>query len=247
MLTAHDYTDVGTLIGFAVQPAKRLSDAEYRRTLARYRGEPSFRQAIDGILEGLSMQVLSDGDYGLILGARAESPFAFRIGDMPRTQEPKHRLLNGLVLAGLAAFAFPSAEEMEEDRVRQVNEGELEQWLRAVCRKLQSKESAGVVIPEEGLDHAWRIFDTMQTESRADRGRTPGRLSPSCTLYWVHNVLSWLSEHGMARPDTTSGEGNWQLTERFRIQVRHMGAGAAFEYLRCLQFAPAVSDLKASQ
>ncbi len=242
MLSGNDYTDVGTLIGFAIQPTKRLSDPDYRRTLARYRSEVSFREAVDGILEGLSMLVLSAGDYGLILGARTESPFAFRAGDMSRSQEPQHRLLNGLVLAGLAAFAFPSAEELEEDRVRQVNEAELEQWLRVICRRLQGKEAAGEVIPEEGLDHAWRIFDQLQTDSRSNR--TAGRLSLNSTLYWVHNVLSWLAENGMARPDTLGGEGHWQLTERFRIQVRHMGAGAAYEYLRGVHAAPAATDLE---
>lgn len=245
MLTTNDYIEVGTLIAFAVQPTKRLSDSEYRRTLGRYRAEPLFKDAVDGILEGLSMQVLSDGDYGLILGTRDESPFAFRAGDMPRSQEPQHRLLNGLVLAGLAAFAFSSTEELEESRVRPVNENEFEQWLRVTCRKLQSKDAAGEVIPEEGLDHAWRLFDELQTDSRPNR--SAGRRSMNCTLYWVHNVLSWLSDHGMARSDTIAGEGHWQLTERFRIQVRHMGAGAAYEYLQGLHPAPASTDLVSSQ
>lgn len=240
MLSTNDYIDVGALIGFAVQPNKRLSDPNYRRTLARYRSEVSFREAVDGILEGMSMLVLSVGDFGLILGVRSESPFAFRPGDMSRSQEPQHRLLNGLVLAGLAAYAFPSAEELEEDRVRQVSAAELEQWLRVTCRKLQGKEIAGEVIPEEGLDHAWRIFDELQTDSRSNR--TAGRLSPNSTLYWVHNVLSWLAENGMARPDSLSGEGHWQLTERFRVQVRHMGAGAAYEYLRGVHTTPATTD-----
>lgn len=243
MLDANDFIDAGALIGFAIQPTKRLSDLEYRRTLGRYRAEPDFRDAVDGILEGLSMQVTFESDYGLFLGVRAESPFAFRPGDMPRSQEPRHRLLGALVLAGIAAYTFPSAEELEEDRVRQINEGEVESWLRAACRNLQGKDAAGEPIPDEGLDQAWRHFDNLQIESRQARGPT-GRLSPTCSLYWVHNLLGFLAEQGMARPDTLAGEGNWQLTERFRIQVRNMGAGSAYEYLRGIHSAPDATDLE---
>lgn len=239
MLTVEDYTDIGILIAFALQPTKRPSNEDYRRTLGRYRGELAFREAVDGILDGLSAKVLSDNDYGLVLGVHAESPFAFRSGDMPRTQDAENRVLAALVLVGLAAFIFPSAEDLEEDRVRQVQEMELEQWLRARCKQLQSKDTAGEVIPEEGLDHAWRIYEQMEAVKYNARGRTAGGLSSTCTLYWVHNTITWLAEQGMARPDNTVGDGGWLLTERFRIQVRNMGAGSAYEYLRELDRAAA--------
>ncbi|MDQ0665371.1 hypothetical protein QFZ35_003869 [Arthrobacter ulcerisalmonis] len=234
MLTANDYTDIGTLIAFALQPNKRPSGDDYRRTLTRYRAEPAFRVAVDGILSGLSVQVLSDGDFGLILGVSSESPFAFRVGDMPRTQEPEGRLLAALVLVGLAAFAYPSAEELDEERVRQVNDVEFEEWLRVVCKGLETRDAAGEVIPQEGLDHAWRVYADMPATLVGDRNRGGSRLSAKSTLYWVRNTIGWLAEHGMARPDNTTGEGHWFLTERFRVQVKYMGAGHAYEYLRDL-------------
>lgn len=234
ILTVDDYADIGTLIGFALQSNKRPSGDDYRRTLTRYRSEPAFRVAVDGILRGFSAQVLSDGDFGLILGVSPESPFAFRAGDMPRTQEPDGRLLGGLVLVGLAAFVYPSAEELDEERVRQVNDVEFEEWLRVVCKGLETRDAAGEVIPQEGLDHAWRVYADMPATLVGDRNRSGSRLSAKSTLYWVRNTIGWLAEHGMARPDNTAGEGHWFLTERFRVQVRYMGVGHAYGYLRDL-------------
>lgn len=235
-LTNDDYSDVGVLISYSLQPNRRPSGDEYRRTLDRYRAEPSFRQAVDGVLGGLGARVLSDGDFGLIVGVVPESPFAFRLGDMPRTQDEEGRLLAGFVLIGLAAFAFPTAEELAEQRVRQLHDIEFEAWLRSACGQLDTRTSAGEVIPEEGLDQAWRIYLDMQATTERVRGAN--RMSPKTTLYWVRNTLSWLADHGMARPDTTAGEGHWTLTERFRVQVADMGAGSAYEYLRELEREP---------
>ena len=75
MLTETDHTDIGTLIGFALQPNQRPGRSpEYRRVLGRYRAEAEFRTATDAVLFGLHVRTLSDGDFGLVLGVTPESP-----------------------------------------------------------------------------------------------------------------------------------------------------------------------------
>jgi hypothetical protein len=238
MLTAQDYTDIGTLLSFALQPTKRPSSDDYKRTLARYRSEVEFRDAMNGVLDGLSVKAVADSDFGLFLGVEPESPFAFRMSDMPSSQKPEQRLLWGLVLLGVAAYAYSTAADLEEERVRYVNETDFEAWLRSRCEQMRSREGVGEVVPEEGMEQAWRIFADMPTVFKADRGTLANRLSPKSTMYWVHHALSWLSDQGMARTDRSAGTGTWALTERFRVMVKEMAAERAYTYLRDLDRLP---------
>lgn len=237
MLTTDDHTDLGALIAFAVQPTLRPGrSAEYRRVLVRYRTEPDFRSATNAVLHGLGARPLSDGEFGLVLGITPESPFSFRYNDLPHTATRQGRLLAGLVLVGLAAWAFPNPADLEDPRPRHVPEVEFETWLRETCGRLRSTDAAGEAIPEEGLDAAWRVYLDMPITMVGDKGRGTGRLSPKCTLYWVRAVLGWLGEQGMARQDQTGdgGPATWSLTERFRIHVVDMAAEPAYRYLAAL-------------
>lgn len=238
MLTAQDYTDLGILLSFALQPTKRPSSDDYKRTLTRYRTEVEFRDAMNGVLDGLSSKALADSDFGLFLGVERESPFAFRMSDMPSSQKPEQRLLWGLVLLGTAAYAYPNVADLEEERVRYVNETDFESWLRSRCEQMRSREGAGEIVPEEGMTQAWRIYADMPTVFKADRGRFTNRLSPKSTMYWVHQALSWLADQGMARPDRSAGAGTWALTERFRVMVTEMASERAYTYLRDLDRMP---------
>lgn len=250
MLAAIDHTDLGTLLAFALQPNQRPGRSpEYRRVLGRYRTETDFRDAMDALLIGLRSTVLSDGAFGLALGVEADSPFAFRYTDMPRTETREGRLLAGLVLVGLAAWAFPNAAELDDDRVRRVPDVEFEAWLRETCERLRSHDAAGEEIPDTGLDEAWRVYAAKRSTIVGERGRGANRLSPKCTLYWVRNVLGWMTEQGLARPDLSGGEGNWTLTERFRTQVKDFAAHRAYTHLAALRRAeyPAGADSEETQ
>jgi hypothetical protein len=234
-LTAEDYVDIGTLIGFAVQPTARPGNKpDYRRVLARYRSEVEFKDAADAVLHGLRSEVLSDSDHGLILGVLPDSPFAFKYSDLPYTGKRQHRLVAGLVLTAVAAFVFPTPAELDDDRVRRVNDIEFEQWLRETCEQLRHHNATGEEIPDDGLDEAWRHYVAMPAAMRGERGRGSGRLTNGCTLYWVRACIGWLTDQGMAREDTTSSSANsmtWTLTERFWAHVRDMAANTAYETL----------------
>lgn len=234
-LTQTDYTDIGTLVGWAMRPTQRPGrNPEYQRVLARYRSENEVRAATDAFLHGLRVHVLSDGDYGLVLGVEPESPLAFRLSDMAGVTDDRQKLLAGLVLTGLTAYAYPSAEELEDDRVRRVSEQDFDLWLRDLCGSLRSHDAAGEPIPEQGLDDAWRVYLDMPSVVQADGGGKPGKLRRTCTRYWVRNVLGWLNGQGMARPDATS-DGGWTLTERFRVHAKEIALERAYTFIAEIQ------------
>lgn len=232
MLTQNDHTDLGALLAFALQPTSRPGRSpEYRRVLGRYRTESEFRTATDAILVGLNARVLADGDMGLVLGIEPESPFAFRYGDLPHTNNREGRLLAGLVIVGIAAYAYPAPEDLDSDRIRHLSDVEFEVWMRGACERLRAHDAAGEVVLDEGMDDAWRVYVKMPSRMVGDRGRGANRLSPKCTLYWVRAMMAWLVEQGLARPNATSGDNNWTLTERFRVHVKDMASERAYSQL----------------
>ncbi|MGI8336751.1 hypothetical protein ACRYCC_42990 [Actinomadura scrupuli] len=234
-LTHTDHTDIGILVAFALRPTQRPGrNPDYQRVLGRYRTELEFKAATNAILHGLGAQVLSDGDFGLILAVEPESPLAFRISDMPYTGKPDNRLLAGLILTGLVAFAYPSAEELDDDRVRHISARDFDAWLRELCERLRSHDAAGDVIPEEGLDEAWRVYVSLPSVHVGETGRGAGKLSSRCTRYWVQAILTWLTGQGMARVDG-SAEDTWTLTERFRVHAKELALERAYTFIAELQ------------
>lgn len=240
-LADSDHADIGTLVAWALRPTQRPGrNPEYQRVLSRYRAELDFKTAANAVLHGLGAQVLSDGDFGLLLGVAPESPLAFRISDMPHAGKAENKILAGLVLTGLVAFAYPSAEELEDDRVRHVSARDFDAWLRDLCERLRSHDAAGEIIPEEGLDAAWRIYLDMPSVHTGEHGRPTSK----CTRYWVQAILTWLTKQGMARPDG-SADGAWTLTERFRVHAREIALEHAYTFITDLGRREVTSDLPA--
>lgn len=226
-LMRDDHVDIGVLVAWALRPNQRPGRSpEYQRVLDRYRTVAEFRAATDAVLHGLGAQVLSDGDFGLVLGVVQESPLAFRVTDMPGLYKSDHKVLAGLILTGLAAFAYPSAQELDEDRLRPVAVAEFDAWLRDLCERLRSHDAGGEVIPEEGLDAAWRVYLAIPSLHLSETGR----LSNKCTRYWIKQMLAWLTGQGMARPDTVVDD-TWTLTERFRIHAREIALERAYSFI----------------
>ncbi len=234
-LVDSDHTDIGTLVGWALRPAQRPGrNPEYQRVLSRYRTELSFKTAANAVLHGLGAEVLSDSDFGLILGVTPESPLSFRLSDMPSIGKTEHKVLAGLILTGLVAYAFPSAGELADDRVRHVTAHDFDTWLRDLCERLRSHDAAGEIIPEEGLDAAWRVYVNMPSVVYGEKGRAAGKLTSQCTRFWIHSVLTWLTGQGMARPDPAS-ESAWTLTERFRVHAKEVALEHAYTFIATIR------------
>jgi len=226
-----DHTDIGTLVAWALRPVQRPGrNPEYQRVLSRFRTELPFKTATIAVLHGLGAEVLSDSDFGLILGVTPESPLAFRLSDMPNTGKAEHKVLAGLILTGLVAYAFPSAEELEDDRIRHVVAHDFDTWLRDLCERLRSHDAAGEIIPEDGLDAAWRLYLNMPSVAYGEKGRVTGKLTSQCTRFWIHSVLSWLAGQGLARADPASVAA-WTLTERFRVHAKEVALEHAYSFI----------------
>lgn len=234
-LTQRDYAEIGLLIGCALRPKMRpTAESDYRKVLDRYRADTEFRNAVDGVLDGLDARVLSDSGFGLVLGVRRESVFAYRLADLPNVSSVTDRLLVGLISVAIAAHAFPTPADFDDDRVRWVSVDEIERFIREACdrfKRLPEHESA----EDEVLDEAWRVYDRLSPAYRADKGRGRARRSPASSMYWVAHVFGWMVDQGLARPAPARGNEAFQLLERFRVQAGDLAGNATYEVLASIR------------
>ena len=234
-LSQRDLADVGVLIGCALRPKMRPgADSDYRTLLGRYRADVEFRNAVDSVLDGLDVRVLSDSDLGLLLGVRRESIFAYRISDLPNVGGVTERLLVGLVSVAITAYAFPTPADFDDDRVRWVSVDEIERFVREVCDRFKRTPEQAQV-DDESLDEAWRTYDRLPPAYKADKGKGKPRRSPASSTYWVAHVLTWMVDQGLARPAPARGPEVFQLLERFRIQAGELAGNATYDVLAAIR------------
>ncbi|MFD9704195.1 hypothetical protein [Lentzea sp. NPDC059081] len=230
-LSQRDLADVGVLIGCALRPKARPgADSGYRTLLGRYRVDVEFRNAVDSVLDGLDVRVLSDSDLGLVLGVRRESVFAYRISDLPNVNGVTERLLVGLVSVGITAYAYPTPADFDDDRVRWVSVDEIERFVREVCERFKRTPA-----DDETLDEAWRTYDRLSPAYKADKGKGKARRSPASSTYWVAHVLNWMVDQGLARLAPARGTETFQLLERFRVQAGELAGNETYDLLAAIR------------
>ena len=141
------------------------------------------------------------------------------------------RLLAGLVIVGIAAYAYPAPEDLDSDRIRHLSDVEFEVWMRGACERLRAHDAAGEVVLDEGMDDAWRVYVKMPVRMVGDRGRGATACPP--------NALSTGSgDDGLARragpgpaQRRPAGTTIGRLTERFRVARKDLASERAYSQL----------------
>lgn len=253
MSLRNDANDIGQLLNFALRPKTRPgADGAYAALVNRYVDEASFREAFDAVMNGLELRVLYAGDLGLILSARRESVFAYRLSAEPVTwNKDQARVLRGLAHLGIAAYAYPHPDDLHDPSVRYVDVLPCEDFIRRACAQLRTRAEAVArgetdardhtvdLALAAGMDTAWAEWDQMTPADVGTRGRGAGRISSKSAAYWVLRACRDLVDHGLARPVGKDTDGRFQLLERYRHQV---GSYAALEGYRALGALARVDD-----
>jgi len=246
-----DGRDLGQLLGYALRPKTRPgAEGDYARLMGRYIDEVAFREAFDGVLDGLDMRVLHAGDLGLVVTTRRESVFAYRLSAESATwNRDKAKVLRGLAHLGIAAYAYPHADDLHDPSVRYVDVIPCEDFIRRCCTQLRTRADEvatggaddGVIdlALAAGLDTGWVEWEQLPAADVGTRGRGTGRITTKSAAYWVLRACKDLVDHGLARPVGKETDGRFQLLERYRHQV---GASATLEGYRVLTTLARVDD-----
>ncbi|MFJ8077045.1 hypothetical protein ACIQ7Q_24670 [Streptomyces sp. NPDC096176] len=235
--TSADLQDAAELVRYGCRPRLRpLADARYRDLLQRFRMDSLFRDRVEAIAQGLGAEVIAaHPQEGLVLHPQDGGLFTYRLKhDLRRTAE--QRLVLGLVHVAIAARVYPTEHDLDDESVKRVSVGEVDDFLRHLVEQLReaSKGEDGLPMPDAAVDAVWRLY------ARRPGGKpTPGGrgVTQSSTQSVIREALEWLVHQGMAMAAPELGAGHYRLMHRFRLQVREAAALPAFEALRDIRRA----------
>jgi hypothetical protein len=224
-----DATDAGALIAFGLSGRSPAEGSDYGRVFERYRTDHQFQELVDAIASGLGLWVVGAPPSGIVLAAKAGSPFSFRLSDLNLAAEDQQ--LFGLVLLGIAALAYPTEAHLDATSAQIVSVERVERFMRTAIAPLKNPDAL------EGSIEAWTASAARAYESRPAFVPTPKekRAAKGCTQWSIEQVLDWLVRQKMAREAGRAyGPDRYFLTDRFRVMVGEIAGSEALTTLRSL-------------
>ena len=230
-----DARDAARLVRYACQPRVRpLADKSYHELLDRYRSSSEFRELVDAIADGLTLLIVAaHPEEGIVAHPHPDGIFTYRLVDYQKGIKPTERMLVGLIHIAIAARAYPTPTDLEEETIKRVSVAEVDAFIRHLISELrrEGEDEAGLTSTNAEFDQAWQAYDRMT--SRRIKGRNG--LSPTCTHYWIGSVLDWLVTQGLAQRATEFGSGHYRLLHRFRLQVAEAAGQVVYDKLADLR------------
>ncbi len=224
---------VGRLIAFALKSAKPSRDGEYQQLIDRYKYEDGFATSVDGVLEGLGLQILNETTQGmragLVLGCQGyNSPFAPNIESHARSLSPEQRMALAIIHLAIMSFYYPQLDEDEDDfRSRCGTPSELATDIRQVCETLKTSEN-GENEPPADVRLAYEAF--LSLPPAPARG---GFLTKSTQVGLVNHALSELQKNGFLATDGGEGPNSRYISlPKYRIYVRRLASHHAAQLIR---------------
>ncbi|WP_433055090.1 hypothetical protein [Dactylosporangium sp. CS-033363] len=229
-----DVRAAAELVALGLRTGARPTDANpYGKLLERYRSQTLFRDTVDTLASGLGLVVLgAPARTGLVLSTYPGSVFAVRMGDLRSTgMSAEEKLIAGLVVLGVAAYAFPQEVDLDSAEVKTVEVAALDKFIRDTIDRVRTISG-----DEDTVDGQARAAAEIYRRTAAFRpkDRQPGP-AKGCTQFAVAEVLGWLVERGAARIVPQLGPTTFQLTDRFRLLVADVAGGEALEAMRSVK------------
>jgi hypothetical protein len=239
-LNCLDMTAAARLLRYAVTvTARPTPGGDYRALLDRYRTDTDFAEAVIAIAEGLGLYVHAVGPLGLIVTGDSDGPFRVTLDNSglplrnsPATTRLQDRLLFGLVLVALAAYAYPTGEALIDTTTPVVRPAELNRFLTRKAQAVAALSTAEGIDEIDGqLGEAARRWLDLPEVLPAERG---SGLRRDCQRRYVTDLLSWLATAGRARREAAVSDERGQaytLNDRFRIGIAETAETLAYRIL----------------
>jgi hypothetical protein len=227
------------LLRYAAVPTFRPTvGSDYRALLDRYRTDTEFADGVTAIAEGLGLHVHAASPLGLVVTGDSEGPFRVTLDNCGLPLRTGHaaarlqdRLLFGLVLVAVAAFAYPAGEALTETTTPTVRAIEVN---RLLTRKT---ESLAALVSADGVDEI-----DIQLGEAALRWLELPEVLPSerggyrrdCQRRYIADLLAWLVDVGRARREPTMADERGQaytLNDRFRVGIAETAGTLAYRIL----------------
>lgn len=207
------------LVVLALDPARRpATDDGYRELIDRYHSSAAFSKTVRRAADGMGLVPLhSDDIIGLVLAARPSSALAtdarwFRQQVTVRSVED--RLLYGMIVAGIAAYSFPSKQALVDPSTEPFHVVHIDEFISSHTAQV----AAGDIALEDDLVGAWQAWDD-RPQAELTQG---GSYKAHTRLKMIQQVCHLLADLGLLLPDSRQDD-TFRPTDRFR---HHLAAHA---------------------
>lgn len=219
----------GRLFHYACNIRERpgVQNPEYAQLIKDYHSLPDMRCIFDSYADACLLEVLEVSEVGVFLapklgGRRQGSAFSYRLTDYKTFDDPRERVLHGVIQLVIASFVFPSPERLEDPidslgpavRVAQLVahlDGLLEQFRQASQR-----------MPSENPDDdpVWQQLRVLVREMPTDTGRQ----ARHTLTRQVQTACAVLEREGFFRKqEARPGDPEKYIPlPQYRVHVRHL-------------------------
>ena len=217
------------LIAFGLPPRthRPVEGSEYRALLDRYRTELQFKDLADAIAQGLGLEILGTPRSGLVLAPDPAGPFAAKLVDLKPGMTSEDKLVSGLVLLAIAAWAYPNDVDLDDPETKVIDIVKIDEFIRAAVSDLSQSDGTAA--------ERARTAAAVYADLPSFRKTPAGRRAAGCTLRYIEIVCDWLVDQGAAREARSLGPDCFQLTDRFRLLVGDSAGSAALDVLRTVR------------
>lgn len=225
---------IGRLIAYALKSSRPSRDGEYKQLIDRYKYEDDFAAAVDGVLEGLGLQVLNETTQGLraglVLGCLGyNSPFAPNIDSHARGLKEDQKMALAIIHLAIMSYYYPQVDDDEDDfRSRSGTPSELATDIRQVCETLKNRHQDENGPPKDVV-LAYESYLSLPPAPTA-RGH---QLSRSSQVGLVNHALMELQKNGFLGLDGGDGpNARFVSLPKYRIYVRRLASHQAAQLVR---------------
>ena len=217
------------LIAYGLPPRthRPVEGSEYRALLDRYRTELQFKDLADAIAQGLGLEILGTPRSGLVLAPDPAGPFAAKLVDLKPGMTSEDKLVSGLVLLAIAAWAYPNDVDLDDPETKVIDIVKIDEFIRAAVSDLSQSDGTAA--------ERARTAAAVYADLPSFRKTPAGRRAAGCTLRYIEIVCDWLVDQGAAREARSLGPDCFQLTDRFRLLVGDSAGSAALDVLRTIR------------
>ncbi|MBI2954831.1 MAG: hypothetical protein HYY30_10995 [Chloroflexi bacterium] len=223
------------LIAFGLRPKLRPAiDEEYGKLVSLYRADSHFRHITDAMAAGLRLRVIAADQSGLYLAAEDDSAFAYTLADFRRERGlsevagTAQRGLYGLIVVGIAAYYYPRAQHLVDERHPSASAADIDSFIRGVCDELRTRlgNQDPTFCTLDNEPAWWYYLRQRETSSGSD-----GRRGQRGTCPAVEKTLEVFAEYDLVQKVHTSQGLRYQAMERFRLQVARFAGNLLFDVL----------------
>lgn len=199
------------------QQAHIRTNREFLEYMQNYKDFLEFRNIVNNIAQGFSLEIIGITDAGLILIPQNDSIFAQKTPKMKKIFEDDLKILTPLILTGLAAYYFPRKDSFNLDLnyTEPFNFTRFDDYLRSKCREFKDKSSSPNTITGNELSKkAYEEYLALPTQEALD---SKARNNSSA-------ILKRIIEHLTEEKLFIKRDGQYWLTNRFKIQMDYLAS-----------------------